>query len=193
MEYYNQGTSFENGKFMHTITYHTLSDQQLTATQHHAIRALLNAAFADEFSDEDNDHAAGGVRVIAMDGDQIVGHAALVARTITIAGTPHTVGYVEGVAVWPSYQGQGIGAQIMRQITDMAQRDFDIAMLSTGEIDFYAKFGWQRFVGQSFVDDHGMIVRTADEDEGLMVYTTRPQINQPGVAWVCDWRTGDVW
>lgn len=175
------------------ILYHTLSDQQLDDTQHHAIRALLNAAFDHEFSDEDNDHAAGGVRVIAIDGAQIVGHAALVARTITIDGTPYTVGYVEGVAVWPSYQGQGIGGQIMRQITDIAQRDFTIAMLSTGKFDFYAKFGWQRFVGQSFVDDHGTLVRTADEDEGLMVYTTRTQLNQLGVAWVCDWRTGDVW
>jgi aminoglycoside 2'-N-acetyltransferase I len=146
---------------MHTITYHICYDHQLTTTQHHAIRALLDAAFECEFSDEDNDHAAGGVRVIAMDGDQIVGHAALIARTITIAGIPYTVGYVEGVAVLPSYQGQGIGAQIMRQITDMAQRDFVVNMLSTGEIDFYAKFGWQRFVGQSFVDNHGTLIRTA--------------------------------
>ena len=176
-----------------TIMYRTLSDHQLTATQHHAIRALLDEAFADEFSDEDNDHAAGGVRVIAMNGDQIVGHAALVARSITIAGTPHTVGYVEGVAVLPSYQGQGIGAQIMRQITDMAQRDFVVNMLSTGEHDFYAKFGWQRFVGESFVDDHGTISRTAAEDEGLMLLTPLSHLNQPGVAWVCDWRTGDVW
>jgi hypothetical protein len=75
----------------------------------------------------------------------------------------------------------------------MAQRNFDIAMLSTGEIDFYAKFGWQRFVGQSFVDDHGTIIRTADEDEGLMLLTSLHHLNQPGVAWVCDWRTGDVW
>jgi aminoglycoside 2'-N-acetyltransferase I len=176
-----------------TIMYRTASDHQLTATQHHAIRAVLDAAFADEFSDEDNDHAAGGVRVIAMDGAQIVGHAALIARTITIAGIPYTVGYVEGVAVLPSYQGQGIGAQIMRQITDMAQRDFVVNMLSTGEIDFYAKFGWQRFVGQSFVDDHGTIIRTAAEDEGLMLLTSLQHLNQPGVAWVCDWRTGDVW
>jgi aminoglycoside 2'-N-acetyltransferase I len=176
-----------------TIMYRTVSDQQLTATQHQAIRALLDEAFADEFSDEDNDHAAGGVRVIASDGDQIVGHAALVARSITIAGTPYRVGYVEGVAVVPARQGQGIGAQIMRQITDMARRDFVVNMLSTGEHDFYAKFGWQRFVGHSFVDNHGTIIRTADEDEGLIVYTTRTQLNQPGVAWVCDWRTGDVW
>jgi aminoglycoside 2'-N-acetyltransferase I len=176
-----------------TIMYRTVSDQQLDDTQHHAIRALLNVAFDHEFSDEDNDHAAGGVRVIAMDGAQIVGHAALVARSITIAGTLHTVGYVEGVAVLPSYQGQGIGAQIIRQITDMAQRDFVVNMLSTGETDFYAKFGWQRFVGQSFVDDHGTIVRTADEDEGLMLLTSLHHLNQLGVAWVCDWRTGDVW
>ena len=178
---------------MHTITYHTISDHQLTATQHHAIRALLDAAFDCEFSDEDNAHACGGVRVIASDGDQIVGHAALIARTVTIAGTPYTVGYVEGVAVAPARQGQGIGAQIMRQITDMAQRDFVVAMLSTGEIDFYAKFGWQRFVGESFVDDHGTISRTAAEDEGLMLITPLSHLNQPGVAWVCDWRTGDVW
>ncbi len=178
---------------MHTITYHTAYDHQLTATQHHAIRALLDEAFADEFSDEDNDHASGGVRVIAMDGALIVGHAVLVARTITIAGTACTVGYVEGVAVVPARQGQGIGAQIMRQITDMAQRDFDIAMLSTGKFDFYAKFGWQRFAGESFVDDHGTIIRTAAEDEGLMLLTPLSHLNQPGVQWVCDWRTGEVW
>jgi predicted acetyltransferase len=81
----------------------------------------------------------------------------------------------------------------MRQITDMARRDFEIAMLSTGEIDFYAKFGWQRFAGQSFVDDHGTISRTAAEDEGLMLLTSLHHLNQLGVAWVCDWRTGDVW
>ena len=33
-----------------------------------------------------------GMAVIAMDGTEIVGHAALVARTVTIAGTPTTVG-----------------------------------------------------------------------------------------------------
>jgi hypothetical protein len=66
-------------------------------------------------------------------------------------------------------------------------------MLSTGEIDFYAKFGWQRFVGESYVDDHGTTVRTADEDEGLMVYTELRHLNHAGVAWVCDWRSGDVW
>jgi aminoglycoside 2'-N-acetyltransferase I len=175
------------------LTYITCRDHELTATQLTAIRALLDAAFDNDFADEDNDHAAGGTRVIAMNGAEIVGHAALVARTVTIAGTPYTVGYVEGVAVAPDRQGQGIGKAIMRQITDMASRDYPISMLSTGEIDFYAKFGWQRFVGESYVDDYGTTVRTADEDGGLMVYTTLSHLNAPGVAWVCDWRSGDVW
>ena len=178
---------------MQPITYRTVRDHELTHTQHDAIRELLNAAFDQEFSDEDNDHACGGVRVIAVDGDQIIGHAALISRTITIAGTPFCVGYVEGVAVWPSRQGQGIGKAIMRQITDMATRDFVISMLSTGEHDFYAKLGWQRFAGMSYVDNHGSSARTADEDEGLMVHTALMHLNQPGIAWVCDWRTGDVW
>lgn len=178
---------------MSSITYHTVRDHELTAPQHHAIRALLDAAFDNEFSDADNDHANGGVRVIAVDGAQIVGHAALISRTIIIAGEAYTVGYVEGVAVWPSRQGQGIGRQIMRQITDMAARDFVISMLSTGEHDFYAKFGWTQFVGDSYVDEHGTITRTADEDEGLMVLTNLAHLNQPGIAFICDWRSGDVW
>ncbi|MFN5934518.1 MAG: hypothetical protein ACK46D_09505 [Roseiflexaceae bacterium] len=45
----------------------------------------------------------------------------------------------------------------------------------------------------SYVDNHGSIARTADEDEGLMVHTSLSPLNQPGVAFVCDWRTGDVW
>ena len=82
---------------MQSITYRAVRDQELSQIQHHAIRVLLNSAFDQEFSDEDNHHAAGGTRVIAVDGDQIVGHAALVDRTITIAGTPNTVGYVEEI------------------------------------------------------------------------------------------------
>jgi hypothetical protein len=48
-------------------------------------------------------------------------------------------------------------------------------------------------LGQSYVDDHGTITRTAEEDEGLMIYTQLTHLNQLGVAFVCDWRTGDVW
>jgi len=193
MEHIHFGTHVPYETYISMLTYHICRDHELTAQQHAAIRALLDAAFENDFADEDNDHANGGVRVIASDGDHIVGHAALVARTITIAGTPYTVGYVEGVGVLPERQGQGIGAQLMRRITDMAQRDYTVAMLSTGEYDFYAKFGWQRFVGQSYVDDHGTMTRTAEEDEGLMVHTALHHLNQAGVTWVCDWRSGDVW
>ena len=178
---------------MPPLIYRTVRDHELNDAQHLAIRLLMNAAFEEDFSDADDDHCNGGVRVIAMDGDQIIGHAALISRTITIAGTPYRTGYVEGVAVWPARQGQGIGRQIMQQITDMTAHDYVVSMLSTGEHDFYAKFGWQRFAGASYVDDHGTISRTADEDEGLMVRTNLAHLNQPGVAWVCDWRTGDVW
>lgn len=175
------------------ITYITRRDHELDAAHLAAIRTLLDEAFEHEFSDEDSDHANGGIRVIAVDGDQIVGHAAVISRTITIAGTSYTVGYVEGVAVIPHRQGQGIGAEMMRRITALCSDTYQISMLSTGEHDFYAKFGWQRVLGQSYVDDHGTITRTAEEDEGLMIYTQLTHLNQLGVAFVCDWRTGDVW
>ena len=178
---------------MPPLIYRTVRDHELNDAQHLAIRLLMNAAFEEDFSDADDNHCNGGVRVIAIDDDQIIGHAALISRTITIAGAPYRTGYVEGVVVWPARQRQGIGRQIMRQITDMAAHDYVISMLSTGEHDFYTKFGWERFVGESYVDDHGTITRTADEDEGLMVLTKLTHLNQSDVAFVCDWRTGDVW
>lgn len=178
---------------MINIQYNVMTDQQLTTTHLQQLNALFIDAFEQNFSDDDFEHLYGGIHIIASANTIIIGHAALIPRTIHIDGSPYQVGYIEGVAVASTYQRQGIGAQIMRQITDMAAHDFVVAMLSTGEHDFYARFGWQRFKGESYVDNHGTIERTADEDEGLMVLTNLTHLNQPGIAWVCDWRTGDVW
>lgn len=175
------------------VTYEHISDHALDPASRRAIRELLDAAFGNDFSDDDSDHTAGGIRVIARDGTTIVGHAAVVDRRITIGGTKYTLGYVEGVAVAPQHQGKGIGAGLMQRVTALCAEHYPVAMLSTGEHAFYAKYGWQRFAGESSVDDHGVITRTADEDEGLMVLTAIPDLNHAGVAFVCDWRPGDVW
>jgi hypothetical protein len=45
----------------------------------------------------------------------------------------------------------------MRQITDMATRDFVISMLSTGEYDLLCQIGLATLFGMSYVDNHGSI------------------------------------
>ncbi len=170
-----------------------IPDVALTAAQRTEIRALLDAAFEGDFSDADADHAAGGIRVLATDGDTIIGHAALVGRQMQFNGVTVTVGYVEGVAVHPDRQGQRHGSVLMRMIDENAQKTYALTMLSTGVQEFYEKLGWVRFLGKSYVSENGQMVRTADEDAGLMVLAEHPSWNVAGCQIVCDWRIGDVW
>ena len=175
------------------VQYLIHDDVSLDASTRAAIRALLDAAFESDFSDADADHAAGGIRVLAVDGDTIIGHAALVGRPMQVNGVPVTVGYVEGVAVHPDRQGQGHGAILMRMIDERAQHTYALTLLSTGEHAFYEKLGWVRFLGKSYVTANEQMVRTADEDEGLMVFTADALWHTRDSVVVCDWRTGDVW
>ena len=170
-----------------------IPDTEVTAAQRTEIRALLDAAFEGDFSDDDADHAAGGLRVIVHAGTEIIGHAALIARSMTIDGRAQSVGYLEGVAVMPALQGKGIGRDLLAHTSLLTKEHYEIAMLSTGEHEFYEKFGWQRFRGQSYVTENGVILRTADEDAGLMLLAEQPTWNVTGCQIVCDWRTGDVW
>lgn len=175
------------------VQYTIHDDASLDASTRAAIRELLDIAFDGDFSDADADHAAGGIRVLAVDGDTIIGHAALVGRQMQVNGVPVTVGYIEGVAVHPDRQGQGHGKALMQIIGAHAQEKYAVSMLSTGEHAFYEKLGWVRFLGKSYVTENEQMVRTADEDEGLMVLTADASWHTRDCVVVCDWRAGDVW
>ena len=84
----------------------------LPASRLRAIRALLDEAFAadaDRFDDLDWEHALRGTHVLAEAEGRIVAHAAIVHRTLHVAGTPLRTGYVEAVATVTARQGAGIG------------------------------------------------------------------------------------
>ena len=133
------------------------------------------------------------IRVLAVDGDTIIGHAALVERQMQVNGVPVTVGYVEGVAVHPDRQGQGHGKSLMQILCARAQETYAVTMLSTGKQGFYEKLGWVRFLGKSYVTENEQMVRTADEDEGLMVLAANASWHTRDCVVVCNWREGDVW
>ena len=73
------------------------------------VHALVDAAFGGAFSEEDWAHTSGGWRVIAFDDLRPVAHAAVVPRTIHVAGRPFATGYVEGVASSTDRQNQRLG------------------------------------------------------------------------------------
>ena len=71
-----------------------------------AIRALLDAAFDGDFSDDDWAHALGGTHALIEAGGAVIAHASVVPRVLDVGTQPVRAGYVEAVAVLPARQGK---------------------------------------------------------------------------------------
>ena len=158
------------------------------------IRRLLDAAFGDDFSDDDWDHTRGGWHAVVVDDDVVVAHAAVVPRILEVADRPLRAGYVEGVATAPAREGEGLGSLAMAAISEVVRGEFEMGALSTGRHRFYERLGWERWRGPTFVRDGAETVRTEEEDGGVMVLRFGPG------DWVdltapisCERRPGDDW
>jgi aminoglycoside 2'-N-acetyltransferase I len=164
----------------------------LTSGQIESIRSLMDDAF-DDFADEDWDHALGGWHVIANDGE-MVAHAAVVERLLGVGERLVRTGYVEAVATTPTRQGQGVGTAVMRCIAEVVVAEFEMGALATGAHEFYERLGWERWQGPTFVRDGDALVRTADEDDGIMILRCPPTESvDRSLPVSCDARTGDDW
>jgi len=158
------------------------------------VRDLLDDAFKGEFTDEDWDHTLGGWHLIAVDGPTVISHAAVVRRVIGVAGKDYRSGYVEGVATRPDRQGQGCGSAVTVGASTLIREQLELGVLSTGLHEFYGRLGWERWQGPSFVDNSGRLVRTQEEDDGIMVLRAGPSSGIDLTAPIaCRSRPGDDW
>jgi aminoglycoside 2'-N-acetyltransferase I len=176
---------------------HFLSLSDFESRTHNAqIRVLLDAAFECDFSDGDWQNSCGGWRILGFQGGRLVAHAALVGRPMLVDGQMAEVGYVEAIAVDPEYRGRGIGLGLIAAVNQLATAHFELSMLSTDEHEFYARTGWMRFAGKSFVAKDAFTwdsQRSADEDD-LLMFLTRPGESTAGpLRVVCQPRAGDAW
>ncbi len=160
-----------------------------------AIRHMLDDAFDGRFGDDDWAHSLGGTHAMILDGEQVLAHASLVARTITVGTRNVRVGYVEGVGVSPALQAQGLGTAVMAAIRSVISDRFELGMLSTGEQRFYERLGWEPWLGPTWtVHSDGRRERTEDEDDGIMAYRTEHSSNLDATADItCEHREGDCW
>ena len=171
-----------------------LSDE-LDARERTAIRALLDAAFARDFDDDDWAHALGGTHALVEADGAVVAHASVVPRVLDVGMQPVRAGYVEAVAVLPARQGAGLGTAVMRAIGNVVAREFELGALSSGEWRFYEAFGWERWRGPTWVrHPHGRLERSPDDDDGVMILRTptSPPIDLFAPL-TCDARRGDAW
>lgn len=171
-----------------------MTDSEIGADVLAKIRRLVFEAYAGDFADEDWEHTYGGWRVVAFDDGAPVSHAAVVPRRLQVAERTFQVGYVEAVATPVERRRQGLGALVMTHATKLVQTTFEMGALSTGSHSFYERLGWERWRGPSYVRDGVALVRTPDEDDGLMVLRYGPSAEIDLAApIVCERRSGDDW
>lgn len=178
----------------------TVDTSGLTARELAAIRALMDDAFDgddpdERFTDDDWQHALGGLHALAELDGRVVAHASVVRRELHVAGRPLRTGYVEAVATAPALQRRGLGTLVMRAAADHIRATCDLGALGTGEHGFYERLGWRTWRGPSSVRMPGGDQPTPEDDGYLMVLET-PTTPAPldlGAPISCEWRPGDVW
>jgi aminoglycoside 2'-N-acetyltransferase I len=166
----------------------------LDASTRHALRTLLDVAFAGEFDDVDWDHALGGVHAYVLDDGAALAHASVVPRRLCVGETTLAAGYVEAVATAPTHRHCGLASLAMQALAEVIEQTYELGALSTGVHDFYARLGWERWQGPTFVQRGEERIRTPEDDDGLMVLRTPATRSIDLRAEItCEWRAGDVW
>ena len=178
-------------------TVRQLTTAQLSDPEIAVIRAILRDAFAGDgegFSDDDWAHALGGTHFLLEQGGTIVAHAAVVERELHAGGLPIPSGYVEAVATRPSRRREGHGTRLMDAVNGHIRATYPLGALSAAAPDFYARLGWQPWLGPTAVRSATGDVPTPDDDGDIMILTTpsSPPLDRQAVL-SCPWRSGDVW
>jgi aminoglycoside 2'-N-acetyltransferase I len=173
------------------------ASDELSSEEVAALRELFRAAWSDnsdKFTDEDWDHAQGGVHFILEEDGGIVAHASVVERELHTSGHALATGYVEAVATRPVHQRRGYGSALMREVDEYIDQTFELGALDTGSSAFYERQGWVVWKGPTFVRTDSGLIRTAEEDGQVLVRLTptSPELDLSAPI-SCDWRPGDVW
>ncbi|MBT0565305.1 GNAT family N-acetyltransferase [Williamsia sp. CHRR-6] len=157
------------------------------------LRRLLDEVFGDDFSDDDFDHALGGIHVMAEDTEgRLIGHAAVVARRLHHAGRWRRVGYVEAVAVAPDAQRNGIGGLVMDDVAAIIVTGYEFGALSASDAgrSLYLRRGWVPWTGTLVALSVAGLEPTPDDRGSVMVWGLP---DAPGQTLIADMRDGDPW
>lgn len=159
-----------------------------------AARALLDDVFHGELTDHDWEHALGGMHALVREGGELIGHASLVQRRLLHGGRALRAGYVEGVGVRADRRRRGHAGAMMGELERMLRGAYDVGALGTTDqaTDFYAARGWKRWRGPTSALTPAGVVRTRDDDGGVLVFPTTVTVDLDGEL-TCDWRDGEVW
>ncbi|WP_205650437.1 GNAT family N-acetyltransferase [Actinoplanes solisilvae] len=168
----------------------------LSVTRRGDIRALLDAAFAGGFDDDDWDHCLGGLHFLVEERGALIAHASVVQRGFFHRDRAWRCGYVEAVAVHPAWRGQGFAAAVLDAAESVVDRAYDLGALSASESGrgLYVSRGWLPWQGRTAVLAPTGLTPTPEDDDSTYVRFVPggPSFDRDGTL-ACDWRNGDVW
>jgi aminoglycoside 2'-N-acetyltransferase I len=159
-----------------------------------AAHALLVDVFEGELTDDDWEHALGGVHALVWDGGTLIGHASIVQRRLLHGGRALRAGYVEGVGVSADQRRRGHGGAMMQALERVVRGAYDLGALGATDeaAAFYAARGWSLWRGPSAALTPRGIQRTPHEDGCIYVLPHTASLD-PVAELCCDWRDGNVW
>jgi aminoglycoside 2'-N-acetyltransferase I len=159
-----------------------------------AARALLDAVFEGEMTDEDWEHALGGVHALVLEDGELIAHASVVQRRLVHGGRALRTGYVEGVGVRADRRRRGHASAMMDVLERVVRGAYDLGALGATDdaAGLYAARGWKPWRGPLSSLTPDGIVRTPDEHGAVYVLAAGAPLDLDG-ALICDWRDGDVW
>ncbi|MBV9278534.1 MAG: GNAT family N-acetyltransferase [Chloroflexi bacterium] len=165
----------------------------LSRAELEAARALLDEVF-DDMTDDDWDHALGGLHALLWEGDALIAHASVVQRRLFHAGRALRAGYVEGVAVRADRRRRGYGGALMAELERVILAAYDLGALGSSDdgLPFYLGRGWRRWRGPTSALTPAGAIRTPEEDGSILVLPAAAPLDLDGEL-TCDWRGGDVW
>jgi aminoglycoside 2'-N-acetyltransferase I len=166
----------------------------LDAATLEAVHAMVHDAFEGDYDDLNWEHALGGMHVLATEGDDIVGHAAVVQRHLLHGGRALRCGYVESVATRADRRRRGIGDALMSEVGRLLRGAYDLGALGATDdgARLYARHRWSPWPGPlaAFTPEG---VRPTPESEGAVWVLDIDVPLDREVVLACDWRDGDLW
>ena len=159
-----------------------------------AARVLVAEAFAGHFDDHDWEHSLGGMHALVYDGDELIGHGAVVQRRLVHRGVALRAGYVEGVGVRADRRRRGHAGALMGALEAIVRGAYDLGALGATDdaVALYTGRGWRAWRGPLSVITPAGIVPTPD-DEGAVYVLPCGAALDTAAELTADWRDGDVW
>ncbi|MBT2442524.1 GNAT family N-acetyltransferase [Streptomyces sp. ISL-36] len=159
------------------------------------LREMLDAAFGGGFSDEDWDHALGGIHAWIEDERGVAAHGSVIMRRALHRSRSYRVGYVEGVGVRADRRRQGLAGRLMAELERVIDGAYAFGALSASDdgAALYAARGWRLWEGRIEVLGPDGLVRLPEEEGSTFLRSAGGRVlPDPAAALAFDWRDGDV-